>query len=1139
MANFNGNNTTAPTSFAKIVFRTYGAVDESLTNQFIYFDEFWLTSADTMPNLPAAELLYNGDPVAPDPEPDPEPEPEPETHQTPIWSLESGADELNKTATHNTRNDALITTVTEMGVAGSKAMKYEATQAGTISTAADSSKPYARSMTSTLSGLTWASFGGTNVTVKAADDIFWLWVDADWSTSQRLTFQIEGKDVLIQTSGETYIYTIVNDNGTPVMTKVLYSTDMNNPIDGVEGIDLINENPNTNASTKAQIRLSKDYSGWIGIPLNLLNGAPAVDSTLSKFTLLLNQYTCDDPIESQQVGDCVYLDEFWLTSAGKMPNLPAEQLLYKGDVVAPIEVIMGAPIVSFADGATVADLSTSVSYVYGTTANSTLAVTDGKGVSGKSAITLTMQQSVSASDWWFVELNSLPAEVATVNTNAFTDILAGASQDELMLWFYVDGTALANDLRLSFGMRNPTSDALKDGTYHYTFEKQYYIDAFGNVCAMWLGAQSTGAGVISSNVRGRTTVEAGVGNWIGIPVSRFGNANALTCLGDIRFSLTKGIDRDNGNSVTEITAGDVVSIGDIWVTRKDANGNWTIPEPAKADLLSANYYTADDYLADPTLFTPVWQGTFSVPSEMLNWEEKFQSFYTPDGRLMSVAHRGDRNVYYPENSLEGFMSVIKAGVDIIEVDVIKTADGVPVALHGGGDSGKDLLSTTNLAQLRAAGKAYHLPSSDDATDWTLAQLRQLRLVLNGKATNYVIPTIEDVIKIAKNHVFINLDKFSRFDWDTDILPLIQSTGAYETVLLSQSYNENKGYEYTKTRIDQLVSMGARKAGVLNEAYSTSVDKVAAKVETYGLPKTLRLHEFKNYTTQYGGNEYELAKAYVGQYRIYFETLTSAQDNRTVWQEIVDYGANMIMTNKYPYALAQFIAELHFTPKPQVKQTSLMNFDGLEDISAVAGIGNNTSYAQAVVTLSADQGVAGSKAAAYMMESLNKGNSENLTINFTSTSVAEGDMIWFWVDSDLEDDRLLHVQLEGSHLAADHIYTIINVDGVPTMTKVMFSNGTTSGDGLALVASDGKGGETASYARIRLDTGWSGWIGISVANFCGNGSTVPTSVSKILFRTYGATNAALTNQFVYFDEIWLTEAGVMPNLSAAQLLYVAD
>ena len=1135
-ANFCGNTTNAPTGeITALRIRTYGAAQTDAAPETIYFDEFWLTSADTMPNLTVEQMFCDPDPIVPDPEP--------ETHQTSIWNLESGADELNKAVAQDKRNSSLSTTVAAMGVAGSKAMKYEATTAGTIQAAATSTKPYARNMTATLSKLTWATYGGTNVTVQAVDDIFWLWVDADWSTSQRFTFQLEGKDVLIQTEGETYIYTIVNNNGTPVMTKVLYSADQANPTDGVDGIDLINENPNTNAGTKAQIRLSKDFSGWIGIPLNMLNGVPSVGSELTKFTLLLNQYTCDDPIENQQVGDSVYLDEFWLTSAGTMPGLTNEQLLYKG-LAAPVdpepEPVMGTSILTFADGANAAYSAETAWMAPNSTNNSTFGIADGHGLNGKSAITLTLNSDqTSSSDWWFIRLSDIPNTVADVNTDNFTDILSGAELSDMMLWFYIDGTQLKEDIKLNMGLRAANSSALNSGTYYYTQEKQYYIDAFGSVYGMYLAKNGGGAGLIDSNARGRITIEAGASGWIGIPVSRLGGGTAVTSLGDLRMAMTIGYDRQTETVISTMTAGSQISIGDIWLTRKDANGNWTIPDPAKAGLLSAQYYTADDYLANPSLFTPAWQGSFSVPAGMLNWEEKFQSFYTPNGRLMSVAHRGDRNVYYPENSLEGFMSVIQAGVDIIEVDVLVTADGVPVALHGGGTSGTDLLSSTNLAQLRAAGKAYHLPTSNEATDWTLEQLRQLRLTKGGVVTNYVIPTIEDVIKVAKDHVFINLDKFSRFNWDTDILPLIQSTGAYETVLLSQSYNENYGYEYTKTRIDQLVSLGARKAGVLNEPWSTSVDTVVANVEAYGLPKTLRLHEFNNYTTQYGGDEYELAKAYVGQYRIYFETLKSAQDNRTVWQEIVDYGANIIMSNNNPYGLAQFIAELHFTPKPQVKQTSLLNFNGLEDISAVASIGNNDKYAQAAVSLSADQGVAGSKAAAYTVESFNQTNSENLTVTFASTGVEAGDMIWFWVDSDVADDRLLHVQLEGSHLAADHIYTIANVGGVPTLTKVPFSNGTTDGDGLALVASGGNGGDTASYARIRLDSGWSGWIGIPVANFCGNGTTAPASVSKILFRTFGAKNADLTGQVIYFDEIWLTQADTMPNLSTAQLLYKAD
>lgn len=296
----------------------------------IILDEFWMTTEGLMPNLSDELLLYTAEDASQTPDPEPEPEPEPEPHQTMVWNQENNGVELNIIGTRDNRNSSSMSVAAGRGVAGSKALKYEATTAGAITTAATESAPYARSITQTISGLTWNTYGGTDVKVSATDDIFWLWIDADLSTKQRFTFQLMGTDVKIQDAGETYIYTIVDQNGTAAIQKVLYSKDAAFPSDPVEGIDLINSNPSSNSSTSAQIRIDPNYSGWIGIPLNMLNTVPTAGSELTKFTLLLNQYTYDDPIEAQQVGDAVYMDEFWLTSAGLMPNLPDDQLLYQG-----------------------------------------------------------------------------------------------------------------------------------------------------------------------------------------------------------------------------------------------------------------------------------------------------------------------------------------------------------------------------------------------------------------------------------------------------------------------------------------------------------------------------------------------------------------------------------------------------------------------------------------------------------------------------------------------------------------------------------------------------------------------------------------------------------------------------------------
>ena len=218
-------------------------------------------------------------------------------------------------------------------------------------------------------------------------------------------------------------------------------------------------------------------------------------------------------------------------------------------------------------------------------------------------------------------------------------------------------------------------------------------------------------------------------------------------------------------------------------------------------------------------------------------------------------------------------------------------------------------------------------------------------------------------------------------------------------------------------------------------------------------------------------------------------------------------------------------------------------------------GSNTGRDTVSTPVAVGEGVGDSKALANVFTSADKSNSNNVSLTpdklgnygYTATPIQDStNVLWFWVDSDLPDDRLLHLQLNGNtnYLGPNYIYTIINVDGVPTRQTVSYDpEGLLSGDGLALVASAGKGGAAESnYARIRLDAGWSGWIGVPVENFSGVGgnTAIPTgNISNITFRLVGGINEEILNETVYFDEFWLTAADLLPNLSNDQLLYVSD
>ncbi len=221
-----------------------------------------------------------------------------------------------------------------------------------------------------------------------------------------------------------------------------------------------------------------------------------------------------------------------------------------------------------------------------------------------------------------------------------------------------------------------------------------------------------------------------------------------------------------------------------------------------------------------------------------------------------------------------------------------------------------------------------------------------------------------------------------------------------------------------------------------------------------------------------------------------------------------------------------------------------------------GLAGSSSDRDTVSTLIAEgEGVGDSKALANIFTTAIKSNSNNVSLSPDSLSSYgyidapiqdSSNVLWFWVDSDLDDDRLLHLQLNGTdnYLGPNFIYTIVDENGAPTRKTVNYDEeALLSGDGLALVASAGKGGAADSnYARIRLDAGWCGWIGVPVANFTGIGgaTAAPTgNISNITFRLAGGVDEGILNEAVYFDEFWLTEADLLPNLSNEDLLYVSD
>lgn len=139
-----------------------------------------------------------------------------------------------------------------------------------------------------------------------------------------------------------------------------------------------------------------------------------------------------------------------------------------------------------------------------------------------------------------------------------------------------------------------------------------------------------------------------------------------------------------------------------------------------------------------------------------------------------IAHRADwRN--YPENSLEAIESAIKMGVDVVELDVRRTADGKLIICH---DS--TINRTTN-----GKGKVKELQ---------LDSIRKCYLRAgHGAVTRYKMPTLEEALDVCKGRILINLDKGA--DYYDQVMEMLVARNMVDQVLIKSSKSVDKMKEF--------------------------------------------------------------------------------------------------------------------------------------------------------------------------------------------------------------------------------------------------------------------------------------------------------------------------------------------------------
>ncbi len=145
------------------------------------------------------------------------------------------------------------------------------------------------------------------------------------------------------------------------------------------------------------------------------------------------------------------------------------------------------------------------------------------------------------------------------------------------------------------------------------------------------------------------------------------------------------------------------------------------------------------------VFLLVFLSGWNVSFAQRTVEEIRADFLDSGSKTVLVAAHRAAHLDYPENSLPAIQEAIDIGVDIIELDVKVTKDGIPVLMHDG-----TIDRTTT--------------GSGKPSDYTYGELREFRLIHKKDTTDQIIPTFEEALKIVKGHTLIDIDiKTDRLD----------------------------------------------------------------------------------------------------------------------------------------------------------------------------------------------------------------------------------------------------------------------------------------------------------------------------------------------------------------------------------------
>ncbi|MEK6476453.1 glycerophosphodiester phosphodiesterase family protein [Catalinimonas sp. 4WD22] len=254
-----------------------------------------------------------------------------------------------------------------------------------------------------------------------------------------------------------------------------------------------------------------------------------------------------------------------------------------------------------------------------------------------------------------------------------------------------------------------------------------------------------------------------------------------------------------------------------------------------------------------------------------DFEQLKADFLNPhSSRILVASHRAVHHEY-PENSIPAVQQAIEQGVDIIEIDVKVSEDGMAFLMH---DRTIDRTTT---------GKG-------DPEKMSWKELQKLSLVHDGKVTPYKIPTLEEILLLSKGKILVDLDlKTSEID---QVIEIVEKTGTEGNVFFFDSE-----YEVLKK-----VQEANPDFMIMPRAYSLPMADSALQLFS---PEVVHI-DFSFYDDK----TVELIKSHDA--RVWINALGDPDDAlqagkaEETLEKLLEYGANIIQTD-YPVEWMQHLS----------------------------------------------------------------------------------------------------------------------------------------------------------------------------------------------------------------------------------------